>query len=256
MDLGRALDGFIVHELDAAVRVRVVSPMPALDAALDATVEALWRGAAQRVADGGAGALFNGRVFTADCITSTEITGHFTEFRRLVAQMEQPALFAALGLRPLAVCGVVRCADGVPFGRRHQAAIYQGGMWQLPPAGSVDPSAVSAEDTVDLRAQVLTELTEELGIRPDQVETPRLLCAVEHPGSHVTDIGIALVTALSGAQLVQAHNAHANAEYASLTIVPFGDLADFVARAGDHLVPPAPIFLARAGLLGKLAERN
>jgi hypothetical protein len=249
MDGSKSPDGFVVHEVDPAVRVRVVRPMPDLDASLDATVEQLWRTAARRVAEGGAGTLFNGRVFSADRITPTEITGHVTEFRRIVAQMERPDLFATLGLRPLAVCGVLRCADGVPFGRRHPASIYQPGMWQLPPAGSVDPSAVSADGTVDLRAQLLTELTEELGIAPDQVATPRPLCVVEHPGSHVSDVGIALVTALTGAQVLDAHRTHANTEYARLVIVPFTELADFVARAGDLLVPPARAFLARAGLL-------
>jgi hypothetical protein len=169
MDRSGLPDGFVVHELDPAVRVRIVRAMPDLDAALDAAVEGLWRAAAARVAAGGAGTLFNGRVFSADRITATEITGHITEFRRIVAQMEQPGLFGVLGLRPLAVCGVLCCADGVPFGRRHPAAIYQPGMWQLPPAGSVDPGAVRADGTVDLCAQVLAELTEELGISPDQV---------------------------------------------------------------------------------------
>jgi hypothetical protein len=254
VELGQSLNGFVVHKLDPDLRVRVTRVMPDLDRRLDATVEQLWRAAAERVEAGGAGSLFNGRVFSADRITPIEITGHFTEFRRLVAQMERPALFASLGLRPLAVCGVLRCADGVPFGRRHPAAIYQAGMWQLPPAGSVDSSAVSVEGAVDLRAQMLTELAEELGLRPDQVDPPRVLCAVEHPGSHVTDIGIALVTALTGAQVLEAHRAHANAEYASLTIVPFDGMADFVARAGADLVPPACVFLASAGLLGQFTR--
>jgi hypothetical protein len=249
MEWNKSLDGFVVHELDPAVQVRVVRPMPDLDASLDATVEQLWHQAARRVAEGGAGTLFNGRVFSADRITQTEITGHITEFRRIVAQMEQPALFAALGLRPLAVCGVLRCTDGVPFGRRHPAAVYQPGMWQLPPAGSVDPRAIAADGTVDLAAQVLCELTEELGITPDHVARPRPLCVVEHPGSHVSDVGIALVTALTGAQVLDAHRTHANTEYDPLIVVPFADLADFVGRAGDLLVPPAHAFLARAGLL-------
>lgn len=249
MDRGEAPDGFIVHELDPTVRVRVTRPMPKLDASLDAMVERLWRNAAQRVADGGGGTLFNGQVFSADRITPTEITGHITEFRRAVAQLERPDLFAALGLRPLAVCGVLRCTDGVPFGRRHEAAVYQPGMWQLPPAGSVDVGAVAADGTVDLAAQVLTELAEELGIQPDRVAPPRLLCVVEHPGSHVSDVGIGLTTHLTGAQVLQAHRAHANAEYGALTFVPFAELADFVRRAGDRLVPPARAFLTRAGLL-------
>jgi len=249
MDPSISRDGFVEHELDPAVRVRVVRPMPDLDASLEAAVEHLWRAAAQRVAAGGAGTLFNGRVFSADRITPTEITGHITEFRRIVAQMERPALFAALGLRPLAVCGVLRCADGVPFGRRHPAAIYQPGMWQLPPAGSVDSRAVAADGTVDLCAQVLAELTEELGIPPDLVARPRPFCVVEHPGSHVSDVGLALATRLTGAQVLDAHRRHANTEYDSLRVVPFAELADFVGRAGDLLVPPARAFLARTGLL-------
>jgi hypothetical protein len=249
MDRSTLADGFLVHDLDPAVRVRVVRAMPDLDAPLDAAVERLWRTAAERVEAGGAGTLFNGRVFSADRITPAEITGHITEFRRVVAQMEQPALFAALGLRPLAVCGVGRCADGVPFGRRHPAAIYQPGMWQLPPAGSVDPSAIAADGTVDLIAQVLAELTEELGIPPDQVDRPRPLCVVEHPGSHVSDVGLALATRLTGAQVAEAHRSHANAEYDFLRVVPFAELADFVDRAGDLLVPPARVFLVRTGLL-------
>ena len=249
MGWGEALDGFVVHEVDPAVRVRVVRAMPALDVSLDAAVDGLWRVAVERVAAGGAGALFNGLVFSADRITPTEISGHITEFRRIVAQMERPELFAALGLRPLAVCGVLLCADGVAFGRRHPAAVYQPGLWQLPPAGSVDPSAVAADRSVDLAAQVMTELTEEVGIQPDQVAPPRALCVVEHPGSHVSDVGFALVTALTGAQVLLAHRAHANTEYDPLIVVTLAELADFVGRAGDLMVPSAHVFLVRAGLL-------
>src|ERR1700736_3072236 len=125
----------------ADVEVRVVRAMPELSPDTDAVVEELWQAACQRGAAGGAGRLFNGRVFSADTITPHLVTGHLTEFRRIVAQMERPGLLS-LGVRPLAVCGVLRCADGVVVGRRHQAAIYQAGMWQLPPAGSVDAGAV------------------------------------------------------------------------------------------------------------------
>jgi hypothetical protein len=186
---------FVVHELSAALSVRVTRPMPSLPAALDAEVEALWHTACARVAAGGAGALFNGRVFSADTIAPHLITGHLTEFRRIVAQMERPALFDALGVRPLAVCGVLRCAAGVVFGRRHAGAIYQAGMWQLPPAGSVDTNAVAADGAVALGRQLFTELREELGLTPDDVDLPVPLCVVEHPGSHVCDLGMALRSA-------------------------------------------------------------
>jgi hypothetical protein len=245
----RPVDDFRVHEVEAQVRVRVARPMPPLPAALDDRVEALWRQAADRVAAGGAGRLFNGRVFSADRITPAEITGHMTEFRRIVAQMEHPALFHPLGLRPLAVCGVVCCADGVVVGRRPAAAVYQPGLWQLPPAGSVDSHALRPDGTLDLPGQLLTELTEELGLPPESVGPARPLCIVEHPGSHVSDFGMALVTHLEGPAVLAAHRDHGNREYDPLRVVPFGDLPGFIARIGDALVPPAREFLARLGLL-------
>lgn len=247
--VGRHRLEFIVHELTAALSVRVTRPMPGLPTALDAEVEALWRTACARVAAGGAGALFNGRVFSADTITPDLITGHLTEFRRVVAQMERPALFDALRVRPLAVCGMLRCAGGVVFGRRHPGAIYQADMWQLPPAGSVDAHAVGTDGVVALNRQLLSELREELGLTPDDVDTPTPLCVVEHPGSHVCDLGMALRSALDGDAIRAAHQKRGNGEYPTLRIVPFEDLPGFLAAAGESMVPAALVFLTRAGLL-------
>jgi hypothetical protein len=223
--------------------------MPGLPNDLDSHVDRLWEVAAARVAAGGAGKLFNGRVFSADRFTPSLITGHMTEFRRIVAQMEQPELFPDLGVRPLAVCGVLRCADGIAIGRRPAAAIYQPGMWQLPPAGSVDGGALRPDDTIDLAGQVLTELTEELGVSASNVTAPLPICVVEHMDSHVSDLGMALVTDLDAAAVQRAHATHANNEYDPMKVVSFADLPSFIEEAGDLLVPPALIFLRKLGLL-------
>jgi hypothetical protein len=243
------MDGFVVHDLMPGLSVQVTRPMPDLPPSLDSEVERLWRIACARVAAGGAGALFNGRVFSADAIAPDAIIGHLTEFRRIVAQMERTELYEELAVRPLAVCGVLRCADGVVFGRRHAGAIYQADMWQLPPAGSVDAHAVAADGLVTLDRQLLAELREELGLTPDNVDAPAPLCVVEHPGSHVSDLGMALRSRLDGVAIRAAHAGRGNGEYPTLRIVAVEDLPDFLAEAGDTMVPPAPIFLARAGLL-------
>jgi hypothetical protein len=243
------MNEFVLHELTAAPRVQVTRPMPVLSPALDAHVEALWRVACARVAAGGAGALFNGRVFSADKFTPDAITGHLTEFRRIVAQMERPSLFDELGVRPLAVCGVVQCADGVMFGRRHAGAIYQADMWQLSPAGSVDVHAVGTDGIVALGRQLLAELREELGLMADDVDVPRPLCVVEHQGSHVCDLGMALRCRLDGDAIRRAHAERGNGEYPTLRIVAIADLPAFLVAVGETMVPPAPVFLARAGLL-------
>jgi 8-oxo-dGTP pyrophosphatase MutT (NUDIX family) len=244
------MDGFVVHPLLASVRVSVMRDMPTLDASLEAEIDRLWDAAQVRMEAGGAGRLFNGRVFSADTITEGHIGGHMTEFRRIVAQMQRPALFDVLGVRPLAVCGVLRCAGGgVVVGRRHVGAIYQAGLWQLPPAGSVDAGALRPDGSLDIAGQLLKELQEELGIAASQVDVPRPLCLVEHPGSHVSDLGMAVNTELYAAQVLAAHRAAGNNEYDPLLVVADAEIPRFVARAGAALVPPALEFLRRTELI-------
>jgi 8-oxo-dGTP pyrophosphatase MutT (NUDIX family) len=237
-----------IHRVDPDVRVRVVRPMPKLPADLDAAVEAMWE-----QARAGSPGLFNGRVFSADLITPGLICGHWTEFRRVVAQMRQPALHARLGVRALAVGGVIACPDGVVFGRRPRDAVYQAGEWQLPPAGSVDPTALRAEGAVDVVAALLTELTEELGLPVAAMRDARPLCIVEHAvsgvGSHVLDMGVSLTTDWTAAAIRARHEAAGNGEYDPLEIVPLAALPAFLAERAGALNGQARVFLERAGLL-------
>ena len=129
------------------------------------------------------------------------------------------------------------------------------------PAGSVDASASrpngrpnghpngQPNGSIDLTAQLLTELREEIGLEPADVYDPKPLCLVEHPGSHVSDLGISLSTGLTGAEILAAHAAHGNGEYDPLRVVALANLADFLQQAGNLVVPPAFAFLRRAGLL-------
>lgn len=243
------MNRFIVHDVAPNVTVRVTRAMPDLPAALDAEVERLWRAACVRMEHGDAGRLFNGRVFSIDRIGPHAIEGHLTEYRRLVAQIEDHSLFPALGIRSLSVCGVLRCAGGVAIGRRPAGAIYQPGMWQLAPAGSVDASAVGPDGVADLAAQILRELDEELGLTDAQVGRPIPLCVVEHPGSHVSDCGMALTTDLDAEAVLAIHRRRGNGEYGELRIVPESELEAFAAQAGDSLVPPARAYLFHLGLL-------
>ena len=237
--------GWQVHDIVPGVRLHIGRAMPDLSAALDIEIDRLWAAAQVRMG----GKLFNGRVFSADAITADRLAGHWTEFRRIVAQMDCPDLFAELGLRPLAVNGIVHGPDGVVFGRRPAGAVYQPGQWQLPPAGSVDSGAARPDGTVDILAAVLAELREELGLTPDVVCATQPLAIVEHAASHVLDLGIALRTALTAAQIRAAHAAAGNAEYAGLEVVAIADLPGFLAEVAGDLTPQAPVFLARMGAL-------
>ncbi len=234
-----------VHDVAPDVRVRVARDMPALPPALETEVSALRDAAQARMG----GKLFNGRVFSADRITPALIAGHWTEFRRVVARMDRPTLADTLPVRPLAAGGVIMGDGFVVFGRRPAGAVYQAGEWQLPPAGSLDPGCAGADGWVDPVAQLHAELEEELGMPADAVSGARALCIVEHPGSGVLDLGIAVRTAWDAAAIHAAHAAHGNGEYDPLALVPLSDLADFLARHAGQLTRQAPFFLSRAGLL-------
>lgn len=239
-------EGWQVHEVAATVAIRLARAMPPLPEAIEAEVAALWDAAQRRAG----GRLFNGRVFSADTIAPAGIEGHWTEFRRVVAQMARPALFAALGVRALAVGGVIVGRDFVVFGRRPAGAVYQPDEWQLPPAGSIDPGAVS-DGQIDPLRQLHAELAEELGMPAAAVTAPRALAIVEHPGSHVCDLGIALRTGWTEADIRAAHAARGNGEYAALTMVPHGAVPAFLAQHEGRVTGQAPVFLARAGLLAE-----
>ena len=240
------MQGFTVHEVSPTLEITVQREAPRLPSALEAEIDRLWQSAQERLS----GALFNGRVFSADTVTAQHIAGHFTEFRRIVAQMARSELYAELGLRPLAVNGIVRLSNGILLGRRSPRTAYQAGMWQLPPAGSIDLGAADTNGRIDLTAQLLKELAEETGITAERSAVGAPLCIVEHPRSHVLDIGIPLVISLDGETALTRHRNLANGEYDPLQVIPEAELAARLSALGSALVPSARLFLTRLGLIG------
>ncbi|GBQ67447.1 phosphohydrolase [Ameyamaea chiangmaiensis NBRC 103196] len=221
-----------VYSLAHDVRVEVGRrDAPPLAPEVEARVDALWDAARDARPT-----LFNGRVFSADAIAPDLITGHWTEFRRVFAQMRDPGLVGALNLRPLAVVGVLQAPEGIVVGQRAADAIYQPGRWQACPAGSVESR--DGDDTVDLHAQLLAEADEELGLDATAVRVGRPLVGVEHPGTRIVDLAFMLHTALPIPEIEARWKARANREYAALrALVPTSD---------QHatLTPPTQRFLA------------
>jgi 8-oxo-dGTP pyrophosphatase MutT (NUDIX family) len=242
---GAGMDKWVVHEVEPTLAVVAAWTMPALATVVEAEIERLWREAQSRLGD----ALFNGRVFSAEHITPRRVSGHFTEFRRIVAQVARPELFATLGLRPLAVNGVVRLRDGILLGRRSLRTAHQAGKWQLPPAGSVDPGAADARGNIDLAAQLLKELREEVGITAKREWLGPPIAIIEHPGTHVLDIGIPLTVPMDGAEALALHARFGDGEYAPLRVVAEADFPAVLAELGNAVVPTASILLRRIGVI-------
>lgn len=225
--------------LEADVELVVTREMPGLDAATEELVARHWaRATAEK-------RLFNGRVFCADTVSSIRLEGHWTEYRRVMAQMCEPALFQRLKVRSVAVCGVLSGPDGVAIGRREARSAYQPGLWQLPPAGSVDEGAATLEGA-DWRRALLAELAEELGIGAAEVRSLRPLCLVQHP-TGVLDLGVHIETGLSAAEIIQFHRGAGDAEYDEMLVVPPDAIPAVVRVRGGAMVPSTPRFLAAYG---------
>lgn len=228
---------WLFHSVEADLKIRTIREMDILSLALSKEVDAVWISEQHRLN----GALFNGRVFSADIITPHLISGHWTEFRRIVAQMRRPELHSALAIRPLAVGGIITGPDGVIFGRRPHTCVYQAGEWQLPPAGSVDFSAARPQGVVDFVTMLLTELTEEIGLTADDVSIIGPVGIVEHANTHVLDLGIAMQTHLRRDQIHGRHQAHGNGEYDPLIVVERSEIQNFLSQPDITL--QASIFL-------------
>ncbi len=225
--------------LSSDVRVEIVSRQSRADERTMAEVDRLWAEACGARPD-----LFNGRVLSADHISPECILGHWTDYKFAYAQFKKPELFNLLGLRPLAVCGVVRCPDGIVFGQRSADAVYQAGMWQCPPAGSVEQRC-GEDDQVDLRGQLLAEFEEELGLARQSAGSITPLAAVEHPGTHVVDVGFGIETIVPGSGIVDAQrSAPGSHEYARIVVVAAGQLQQRLENWAGALVPSARLFLA------------
>ena len=212
--------------------------MAALPPALEDRVAACW--AQARAERSG---LFNGRVFCADEVSSDRIVGHWTEYRRVLAQLRHPELFDRLRVRSLAVNGLVECANGLVLGRRHAGAVYLPGRWQAAPAGNVE--ARSGSSALDLPGQVLAELDEELGLQPEEVAHLRTVAAIEHTGTHVLDVGFLLRTALSFAAVEARWARKGNDEYDALRVVAPWEVGRLLAAPGPGLLPSARNLMRR-----------
>ncbi len=221
--------------LRADVALVVDGAMAELPPDLDARIASSWSAERARRPS-----LFNGRVFCADRIAPDRIGGHWTEYRRLLAQMRHPELFDRLQIRGLAVNGLIECADGLVLARRQAGAVYLPGFWQAPPAGAVE-ERIGLE--TDLTAQLMAELEEELGLQPVEVEDVRAVAAIEHADSHIVDVGFLLRTTLSFASIEARRSVAGNDEYDALRVIAPDDVARVSSGDEPMLLPSARILM-------------
>ncbi|MBS1076211.1 hypothetical protein JK217_00370 [Gluconobacter kondonii] len=201
-----------VTPLAPQVAVRIARPMPDLSPAIESRVASHWNAALAKHPT-----LYNGRVFCADVINAEIISGHWSEYRRVLAQMREPDLYGTYFLRPLAVVGLFRTTDGIVIGQRSEHSLYLPGYWQGAPAGNVESR--DGEAQIDLAAQLMAECLEELGVSEAECQIGRCLLACEHPQTHIVDAGMEIATELDFEALQERCSRLGNAEYQTLMLI-------------------------------------
>lgn len=212
--------------------LKVVGASPELPSGLEKEVEGLWQAEQERRGK----EMFNGRIMSASIVSQNGIHGFIAQYRHLIAQQARPELFDALRVRPVAVSGLLICADGIVFGRRSDSLTQDAGFWELVPSGGIDTTNISDTSEVSYLSQVLTELSEETGINSEFVSSALPFCLVEDTHSHVLDIGIALETSLSHNEVLLAHRETATKEYDELRILPRSEIDEFITNSATQIV--------------------
>ena len=211
--------------------IQVGGVAPPLPRGMDGEIEAAWRAAQEEYG----GTLHNGRLFSVDRHDGETIRGYFVEYRWLVAQRADPALFEVLRVRPLAISGVVETHDGIVFGRRAQTVTQGRGLWELVPSGGVEPGCATG-GVIDVVRQAVSELEEELGLREKNAASLAPFAFVEDAAEHVLDIGIAIQVPLSFDQLTACHAGSGSGEYVELRALSLIEARNWAASAPTDLL--------------------
>ena len=222
-----------LHPLNETFSVEFGEPF-AEPAESAARIAAIWNVEKDRRGD----RLSNGRVYSLLDLRPDRLLIQPAEYRHVLARRRVPEL--GLTIRPLAVTGLLLCADGLVLGRRGQGVTSDAGLWEPAPAGGL-----AQPDPV---AQVLEEMREEVGLDPARIERVHACGLAEDTESGVVDILFRLHTLATEAEVRAAHTARATDEYAELAIVPPEKIGEFLQENRNRLLPALRPMLTLAGL--------
>jgi hypothetical protein len=224
--------------------LKVNGKLPKLSNDLENEIEHLWISEQHRQDS----ALFNGRILSASIVSCNGIEGCIAEYRHLIAQTACPELFDYLRVRPVAVSGLLECADGIVFGRRAVSMTQDAGLWELVPSGGIDANKINDDPEyltveIDIVSQLLTELHEETGIKSDSISGIYPFCLVDDTDSHVLDIGLVIKSSLSSDEILRAHRKNATKEYDRLRFIPRAEICKFIQEEASRLVGVSTVLI-------------
>jgi hypothetical protein len=231
-----------VYRFSPSTRIEVLDPAADFPESVESEVARIWE---SLVSCRTGGAPFDGNIVSAVDIAPDIVRVRTVKYRYFAAQKARPELFATLRVRPVAVSGLLECADGVVFGRRSLAMMQNGGKWELVPSGAIDAARADEAGVVDYRAQILIELREEIGLVAEAVCSLTPFCVIDDGDSHVLDVAIAIRSVLTADQICRAHRESATNEYDELRVIAAGAVNGFIERERPQLVEASEVLVQR-----------
>jgi len=183
-------------------------------------VEAIWKAEREKKGD----KLFNGEVLTFLSFVDGVVEAGITDYKTFLAQPRDPSLYEDLGVRTLAVSGLVTVDDEIIFGKRAEHLTQHPGLWELVPSGGMDVS----NSPID---QFFLELEEELGIPKSRVLSTSVFLVVEDLIAHTMDFCVMAELSGSRQELESFINRHTG-EYSEFKWVNSQEIQGFCENLG------------------------
>ncbi|HVJ32212.1 MAG TPA: UDP-2,4-diacetamido-2,4,6-trideoxy-beta-L-altropyranose hydrolase [Terriglobia bacterium] len=238
--------------MNAEPQLLIISPPAAPDRQVAARIDAIWRDEQQKRPQG----LFDGRILSLARMDGDRLICQSRPYRDFLAQQREPELAAILKVRPVAVAGLLECAEGLVFGRRGRDVTESAGKWELVPSGGVDGGLIEQGGSRLLHRQLRIELEEEVGIRSAEIDRIAFIAAIRSSRSGVIDLGFHLFSHLSASDIIARHAQLAKKEYDRLEIVAASRLAEFLEEASEQVDDVSLALLRQVGrFIGQLGQR-
>lgn len=180
--------------------------------------------------------LYDGTLYSVTKMTPARITVQKTRYKHFYAQLQDPNLFEALKVRPLACNGVLRSHNGLVFARRSKSVMLDQQCWEFAPSGTFDDDCKSSDTTLDVGALFRIECLEELGIPGHALKIGTVLGAFEHLHTRAFDLILEAKTPLRKADIERAFRARKTKEYSDLAVVHDEEIEGFVKQHRTQFV--------------------
>lgn len=234
-----------VAPFSAEATIIRTSPPPAPSPEVLARIDQLW---ADEQESRGA-AIENGRILSLFKTDSAKLQVWETQYKWWIAQRRDPSLFSEIRIRPLAVTAFTHLGNAIVVARRSHELTQDAGLWEIPPSGSVDADRALKNGTIDIVAQLHSELSTELNIGPSLVLALRPFALMEDTVDNVVDIVFDVCLAPHREEVESLFEVRASTEYTEIGIWPFSNLRDHLARERQQMSPSAVAILIHRGLI-------